>query len=106
MNLIKVDAEKLAAITLNSYREAIDTHVDQTAKSRGYNGAASISTYVNSSVPEWKSEAEIFVAWRDSVWVYTFGALEDIKNGDAPTPETVEDFIATLPAINWNDGEE
>lgn len=106
MSLIKIDAEKLANFTIDRYRAAIDQHIINIAKSRGYDSPESIYSYVSSAVPEWSAEAIAFIAWRDAVWSYTFQKLEDIKQGSAQTPASVEEFISNLPEINWDSGEQ
>ena len=78
-----------------SITHAIDAHVEAQAKALDYNSAAHLASYVASSVPEWASEAQAFVAWRDSVWQAAIAMLADAEaSGEAPS---VEDVIAALP---------
>ena len=84
---------------LDVLRAAIDRHVEEQAHALEYNSAAHLASYVASSVPEWSSEAQAFVAWRDSVWQAAIAMLADAEaSGEAPS---VEDVIAALP--KWSD---
>lgn len=116
--------------TEKEYAEAIQKHIDSIAKSRQYNDSISLSSYTNSTNTQWKQEAEIFVAWRDSVWTTTFQKLNEItqaindaitqhdaqleaamQNGEnidannfpliLPSKPTIEEIIAELPVITW-----
>lgn len=85
---------------LAMFTAAIDGHVENVARSRQYNGAAHLASYVASTVPQWSAEAQVFVAWRDAVWLFALVELEAIQAGTKPIP-TTEDLIASLPAIEW-----
>lgn len=87
--------EMLAAFT-----KAIDAHVEATARTRRYNGAAHMASYVASTVPVWAAEAQAFVAWRDQVWLYSLTELDAIQTGAKPIPD-LTDFLAALPAPIW-----
>jgi len=80
---------------------AIDASVENVARGLGYNSAAHCASYVASTVPEWKSEAESFVAWRDAVWVAAF-ASQAAAQASGETP-SVEDVLAALPS--WSIGD-
>ena len=85
--------------TREAYQRAIEAHVDAAARSRDYSGAISCASYVASTVPPWRAEAEAFVAWRDAVYLAAFAELDAVESGgDAPS---IEDFLAALPAIDW-----
>lgn len=96
-------AEPVAApaVTLAACQAAIDRHVDAVARERHYASAVSLASYANSTVPQWRAEAEAFVAWRDAVWAYALAELASVQSGDRAAPETVEAFIEELPAIVW-----
>lgn len=83
-------------LTIDDYRRAIDAHVEATARSRQYNSAAHMASYIASTVPEWAAEAEAFVAWRDQVWVTAIQMLATTT--EAPKIEAV---IEALPQIEW-----
>ncbi len=79
---------------------AIDRHVEDTARVRGYNGAAALAGYATSKV--WQAEAQAFVAWRDDVWLAAFAILDDVQSGVRAIPTEAE-LIAELPVIGWQE---
>ncbi len=86
--------------TETEYGAAIQSHLDAAARSRGYDSALSIATYVGSSIPLWAAEAAVFFAWRDAVWAYAYAELSKVRAGQRPQPG-VPALIAELPAIAW-----
>ncbi|OYW63290.1 MAG: hypothetical protein B7Z40_15350 [Bosea sp. 12-68-7] len=89
-----------ATALIGEVKAAINDHIEATARSKQYDGAVAISTYVNSTVPAWAAEALAFVAWRDAVWIYAVGALDSVLGGHRAAP-SVEEFLAELPAMEW-----
>lgn len=83
-----------------AYQAALETHVDAVASEKRYGGAVAIATYSNSTIPQWKAEAETFIAWRDRVYVYAIAELAKVTNGEREQP-TVAEFIAELEVIEW-----
>jgi hypothetical protein len=74
---------------------AIDAHVEAQARTLQYNSAAHLVGYVASTVPDWRAEAEAFVAWRDAVWLTAITKqAEAMQTGTAPS---VKDVIEALP---------
>ena len=93
-------AEAQAAL-LESFRAAIQAHVDATAQGRAYDSGNSLASYVASTNAAWAAEAQAFVAWRDAIWSHTYTELDKVQNGERSAPETPEAFIAELPEIEW-----
>ena len=87
-------------LTVADYTTAIDSHVEETARSKGYNSAAHLSGYATSTVPTWASEAAAFISWRDQVWLTAVEILRQVTDGEIEQP-TIEDLIASLPVIDW-----
>jgi len=84
-----------------TYRVAVQAHIDATAQSRDYENGFALAGYVSSTVPPWKAEAEAFVAWRDQVWLAVFELLAQVEAGDTPAPSSPEALVAWLPQIEW-----
>lgn len=99
-----VTAEQRAAevreAALDSYRAAIQAHVDGVARSRRYDNGTSLASYVASSNAGWAAEAASFVAWRDAVWAYAYVELDKVLTQQREQP-TVEGLMAELPAMVW-----
>jgi hypothetical protein len=99
MGLVIKRAAEVAAEALAAHRasiaSAVDTRIDEQARALGYNSAAHIAGYVNSTVPQWAAEAQAFIAWRDAVWLAVFAIEYDaVQTGEAPTLDAV---LAALP---------
>lgn len=86
--------------TSSDYAAAIQAHVDATARARGYNGPATLASYIASTVPAWAQEAQTFVAWRDAVWIYAYGELAKVQSGERVQP-TISALVEELPSIVW-----
>lgn len=83
-----------------AFQRALEAHVEAVAAQRSYSSAVSLASYVASTVPLWKAEAEAFVAWRDQVWAYALAELAKAVEGKRSVPALAA-FIAELPAITW-----
>lgn len=89
---------------VKGYEDAVQSHLDATAQSRGYDNTYTCLSYLSSTDEVWNREANAFNAWRDSVWRKCHEILDAVTAGTLPPP-TVEELIAQLPKINWNDPE-
>lgn len=97
-------AAALAAEALASTRkvltDAMQSYLDQTAQTRGYDGILSLCSYATSSNPSFGPEGQAGVALRDAVWAYGYAVIDDITAGKRAAP-TVAELVAALPAIIW-----
>ncbi|EMG52681.1 hypothetical protein Brsp04_01957 [Brucella sp. NBRC 12952] len=82
------------------YRLEIQAMIDAKANERQYDSGATLASYVNSTIEQWSSEAQAFVAWRDAVWLYALAELDKVQKADRAQP-SVEDLLAELPAFEW-----
>lgn len=82
------------------YRLEIQAMIDAKASERQYDSAATLASYVNSTIPEWATEAKAFVAWRDAVWLYALAELDKVQSGEREQP-TITDLLAELPILEW-----
>jgi hypothetical protein len=87
-------------LTESDYADAIQSHIDATARSRGYRDGFALAGYVSSTITTWAAEAAAFIAWRDSVWVYAYQELAKVQNGEREQP-TIAGLVAELPVITW-----
>jgi hypothetical protein len=92
----------MAVPDVAAYSAAITAHLEATARSRAYDSALSLASYVASSVPGWAAEANAFVAWRDAVWTYALAEMAAVQEGARAAP-TIEALLAELPVITWPD---
>jgi hypothetical protein len=80
--------------------DAVQAHLDSTARTRGYDGILSLASYAPSTVPKFAAEGLAGVVWRDAVWAYCWGVLADVGSGLRPIP-TAAELVAELPAMSW-----
>lgn len=88
--------------SIDDYRGAIQSLVDQTAASKQFNDGVTLASYKDSTVIEWAAQSAAFIAWRDAVWIYCYAELAKVQAGARPQP-TLADFLAELPTIGWPD---
>lgn len=89
--------------TVEDYATAVQNFVDTIAKAREFNDGVTAATYLTSTIPQWRADAEVFVAWRDTVWAYSYGELDKVRSGVRQQP-AIDAFINELPAIEWPTG--
>jgi len=103
---LKITAEMKQASEMEKeidrFRSAIQSLVDAKAQEKQYDSGATMASYVGSTVPDWASEAQRFVVWRDNVWSYTYAQLNAVQNGQRQQP-TIEEFLTELPVLNWSE---
>lgn len=85
--------------TQQDYADALQSHIDLTARSRGYADGAALATYATSTIPQWATEAQAFIAWRDAAWIYAYTALGLVQGG--AEPPSIDEFVSAAPAIVW-----
>lgn len=103
----EADAIRLAAIPaptqaeiLATYTAAIQVHLDDFAKSRGYDGILSACTYASSTVPKFASEGQCCVNARDNTWAASYTILADVESATRTMP-TIAEMLAELPLLAW-----
>lgn len=92
--------EKTEEQLLKEYENAVQNHLNKTARIKGYDNCYTCLSYLNSTDEQWKSEAEIFNSWRDQVWRKCHEILNKFKTGEIEQP-TIEELIEQLPKIEW-----
>ena len=79
-------------------QSAVQSHLDDGARLRLYDGILSACSYVNSTDPIFQAEGLAYCEWRDGCWRTCYTILNECKNGlrGIPTPE---ELILELPTI-------
>ena len=86
------EAEVIAAIA-----SRVQTHLDQTARSIGYDDIKTAVTYADEpSVPKFQQEGQALRAWRSLVWAKCYELLDEVNAGTR-SAMTTEEIIAELP---------
>lgn len=89
-------AEKI----IKGYEDAVQSYLDATAQAKGYDSTYTCLSYLSSTDETWNREANIFNAWRDSVWRKCHEVLNAVLAGEL-APPTVDNLLAQLPKIEW-----
>jgi hypothetical protein len=87
--------------TIAGLVNAVQRHLDATARTRNYDGILSLCTYATSLDSVFSSEGQAGVEWRDACWRYSYQVMYDVKAGHRMTPTPAE-LVAELPQINWS----
>ena len=91
---------KRDAIVQADLTGVIQKHLDDTAKTRNYDGILSLCTYATSANTTFAGEGKAGVTWRDDVWAKGYELLDEVNAGTRPVP-TEDELIALLPAMQW-----
>lgn len=89
-----------ASEIMSALTNAVQSHLDSTARTRNYDGILSACTYATSTVPRFKAEGQACVNWRDAVWSACYGVVATVQAGQRSVP-TPEELIAELPPMVW-----
>lgn len=83
--------------------DAVQKHLDAFAATRGYDGILSLCTYANDPDPAYAAEGQRGVYLRSITWAAVRRLQAEILAGTRPLPETMEDALALLPPLTWED---
>jgi len=97
-----VEANKKAVLDTarSTLRDFVQSVMDQTAATRGYDNILSACTYATSTVEKFRSEGQACVDWRDKMWSECYRLLDEVLAGTRPVPTTGE-LLKLLPEIEW-----
>lgn len=79
----------------------IQNKLDAFAQVKGYDNLLSATSYKDSTVIQFSTEASIAIALRDQVWGSLYTYLDDITTGVKPIPGSIDEIEAELPALVW-----
>lgn len=82
------------------YTARVQQHLDDFARTRGYDGILSACTYATSTVPKFATEGQYAVEARDATWAKCYEVLAAVESGSRPMP-TLEELLAELPVLTW-----
>lgn len=85
--------------TIDDYDMAMEDHLRQEREERGYT-TREPDSYLTSTNPRWKADAEDWVAHRDAVMEYALQIINAVESGEREPP-TLDEFVAGLPNIIW-----
>ena len=83
-----------------SFDRGLTQHLDAVAQSRKYDNRITCALRAGYAGP-FQAEGQAFAAWMDQCNAFAYQHLLEVQAGTQPIPESVEAFVATLPAIVW-----
>ena len=89
-------------LLIKEITDRVQIMLDTAAQSRRYDNMFTMLSYLNSTNPYFKAEAEVGLLWRDAVWAKCLELQTAVANGTLVI-STVEQFMAELPAIDWGE---
>lgn len=78
-----------------SFENAIQQHLDDEAKLKGYDNITNACSYAGAPNP-FQTEAKSFITWRGNVWAYCYAELAKVQAGTRTMP-TIAEIISELP---------
>lgn len=98
--MIKIDPVKAREKIIADFAQSVQQHLDDFARTLGYDGIMSACTYATSTVPKFKAEGQYAVEARDATWVKCYEVLAAVEAGSRPMP-TLEELLTELPVLTW-----
>ena len=95
--------QELAKKRFTDIQTAVQAVLDKKAKEKNYDNGFAVASYALSTNDTFRSDAGKFIAWRDAVWAKCYQILDAYKAGEIEMP-SVENVIAVLPELEWDDG--
>lgn len=95
--VVEIPVEEIVAKAKDSMEQAIQTHINTTVTSKGYDNENSIAKYLVDTNPFY-DECKAISLWIGSVWIKAFSIQQEVEAGTREMP-TAEEVIAELPAL-------
>ena len=87
-------------LTMQDFDSALTAHLDNTARSRKYDNRVTCALRAGYPGP-FQAEGQAFAQWMDACNAFAYQLLAEVEAGNTPAPQTVEEFISSLPVISW-----
>jgi hypothetical protein len=97
MSLIKIKEESPEQI-IARLESALDAHLDEVAQSYRYESIRTMVTYALSTNPQFASEGNAGLQFRDAVYTRGIEIISEVQAGEREIP-TEEELIALMPSI-------
>jgi hypothetical protein len=84
-----------------AFTAAIQSRLDDFARTRNYDSILSACTYATSTVPKFQGEGQACVNLRDATWAAAYDILAQVQAAQRAMPISIADIEADLPALGW-----
>lgn len=85
---------------LKSRTKLVQSYLDSSVQSKGYDNILSACTYVTSIVPKFQTEGQAAVEFRDATWAKCYEILDEVQAGTRSIP-TEQEILQELPTLDW-----
>ena len=75
--------------------------LDLFARTRGYDSILSATSYANSKVEQFRTDALRAIELRDETWQKLYEITEKIRSGEREVPRTYDEIESELPVLEW-----
>ena len=98
--MIVIDTKVANYVLLSKYDEGLQSHLDTTAKSYGYDNINTAISYAEEpSVPKFQIEGKAFRAWRSLFWAKVNEIKNEVLDGERDIP-SIEEIISVSPVLD------
>ena len=98
--MIVIDTKVANSALLSKYDEGLQSHLDTTAKSYGYDNINTAISYAEEpSVPKFQIEGKAFRAWRSLFWAKVNEIKNEVLDGERDIP-SIEEIISVSPVLD------
>lgn len=101
LDIIPAENEQTDEALIKLVQLGIQQRLDYMASLKEYDDAASVVSYLGSTDPTFRAQAEKFNAWRDACWATARKIREDVKAGKIARP-TYAEVMALIPSFEWD----
>lgn len=102
LDIIPAENEQTDEALIRLVQIGIQQRLDYVASLKEYDDAVSIVSYLGSTDPTFKAQAEKFNAWRDACWATARKIREDVQAGKIARP-TYAEAMEAIPDFSWDD---
>lgn len=82
------------------YTDKLMDHLNKFAQLRNYGSILSAATYLSSTNPKFRDEAQYAIKARDDTWAKAYEVIAEVKAGTRSIP-SFEELIAEMPKLEW-----
>lgn len=80
---------------------AVQSRLDDFARTKNYDGILSLCTYASSTNPAFAAEGQTGVDLRDATWTKLYQILGEVQDGAHAVPTCFADIEAEFPVLEW-----
>lgn len=80
---------------------AVQSRLDDFARTRNYDGILSAATYATSTIQKFAAEGQYAVRARDATWAKLYQIMDEVTAGTRAAPSGYDAIAPDLPVLAW-----